>query len=329
MSVRAATLAVMPDELHGSLRDLAQSQRGVLSRRQALSGGLTKDALRSRVERGRWQRLQAGVYAIFSGEPGRQALLWAAVLRAGDGAMLSYTTAAELFGLIDEPSTVSHVTIPVRRRVSRIPGIAVHLSASAEQARHPTLTPPRTRVEETVLDLAQTSATPEAAYGWVTRSLGRGLTTQPRLAHALNRRTRTRWRAELTEVLTADWAGLHSALEHRYVRDVERPHALPRGTRQALVRRRRRTEYRDVLYDAYRVAVELDGRAAHPGDTRWHDIRRDNAAAADGVLTLRYGWADVSRNPCSVASQVAQALRLRGYTGARPCSAGCPVSPAK
>ena len=150
MSVRAVTLAVMRAELPGSLPELAQFQRGVLSRGQALSGGLTKDALRSRVERGRWQRLQVGVYAVFSGEPERQALLWAAVLRAGDGAMLSYHTAAELYGLIDEPGTVTHITIPVHPRVSRIPGIAVHLSADADDARHPALTPPRTRVEETV-----------------------------------------------------------------------------------------------------------------------------------------------------------------------------------
>jgi hypothetical protein len=317
----------MADELPGSLRELAQFQRGVLSRKQALSGGLTKDALRSRVQLGRWQRLHAGVYAVFSGEPGRQAALWAAVLRAGDGAILSYHTAAELFGLIDEPSTVTHVTIPGYRRVSRIPGLAVHRATGADRARHPALTPPRTRIEETVLDLAQRSATPEASYGWVTHALGRGLTTQLRLADALGLRARTRWRAELTEILTADWHGIHSALEHRYVRDVERPHGLPRGTRQARVRRGSRSEYRDVLYDAYRIAVELDGRAAHPTDARWQDIRRDNAAAADGVLTLRYGWIDVSRNPCSVASQVARALRQRGYAGARPCSAGCPVSP--
>ncbi len=324
--MRAATLAVMPEELDGSLWELAQFQRGVLSRVQALGGGLSPDAVRSRVQRGRWQRLHTGVYAVFSGAPGREAVLWAAVLWAGDGAMLSYDTAAELFGLLDQPSTVTHVTIPGYRRVIRIPGLAIHLAASAGQARHPALTPPRTRIEETVLDLAQTAATAETAYGWVTRALGRGLTMQPRMAEALNRRARTRWRAELSEVLTADWAGIHSALEHRYVRDVERPHRLPEAVRQARVRRGSRTEYRDVLYDAYRIVIELDGQAAHPGDTRWKDIRRDNAAAADGVLTLRYGWVDVSRHPCSVASQVARALRLRGYTGARPCSARCPVS---
>jgi hypothetical protein len=74
-----------------------------------------------------------------------------------------------------------------------------------------------------------------------------------------------------------------------------------------------RVEYRDALYQACGVAVELDGRVAHPGDLRWRDIRRDNAALADGVMTLRCGWTDVTERPCLVARQVADALRRRGW----------------
>jgi hypothetical protein len=260
---------------------------------------------------------------VFTGEPERSATLWAAVLRAGRGAMLSYHTAAELFGLAHQPCSLVHVTIPGSRRVTGIRGIAVHVAARADQARHPALTPPRTRIEETVLDLAETAATAEDAYGWVTRAVGRRLTTQARLMDALSLRKRARWRLELAAGLTADLAGVHSALEHRYVRDVERPHRLPRSSRQVRVQRGTRSEYRDVLYEDYGVAVELDGRAAHPGDTRWNDIRRDNAAAADGIITLRYGWIDIRHRPCLVAGQVAQALARRGRTDARACSAGC------
>jgi len=139
-------------------------------------------------------------------------------------------------------------------------------------------------------------------------------------------RHRLRWRRDLAEVLAADWAGVHSGLEHRYLRDAERPHGLPPGIRQALARCAGRNEYRDVLYEEYGVAVELDGRAAHPGDLRWRDIRRDNSAAAAGVVTLRYGWIDVSQRPCWVAAQVARVLARRGYCGFRPCAPGCPVA---
>jgi hypothetical protein len=316
----------MPHELPQRLRELAQFQHGILTRDQAQQGGLTKDVIRSRVRQDRWQRMYAGVYAAFSGEPGRTAVLWAAVLRAGPGAMLSHHTAAELAGLADAPSTSMHVTIPAGRRIAGSPGLVVHLSSRADQIRHPALAPARTRIEDTVLDLTQLATTAEAAYDWMTRALGRRLTTQPRLRAAMASRRRLRWRRDLTGALAADWAGVHSGLEYRYLRDVERPHALPPGTRQALARHAGRNEYRDVLYEEYGVAVELDGRAAHPGDTRWRDIRRDNSAAADGIVTLRYGWIDVSQRPCWVAAQVAQVLVRRGYSGFRPCAPDCPVA---
>jgi very-short-patch-repair endonuclease len=82
------------------------------------------------------------------------------------------------------------------------------------------------------------------------------------------------------------------------VKWVELPHCLPRGKRQAAASHAGRREYRDVLYEGYGLIVELDGRAAHPGDTRWNDIQRDNAALASGLVTLRYGWDDLRIRPC-------------------------------
>src|SRR6185437_7702669 len=101
---------------------------GILTTGQAVEGGLTRYIVRSRVRQGVWQRLHHGVYAVFSGEPGREAVLWAAVLRAGPGAALSYRTAAELVGLSDRPSTSIHVTVPVERRIVAIRGIVMHRS---------------------------------------------------------------------------------------------------------------------------------------------------------------------------------------------------------
>jgi hypothetical protein len=315
-------------DLPESLQELAGFQSGVLSSSQVLSGGLTAAAIRWRLLDRRWQRLHFGVYAAFTGEPTRLARLWAAVLYAGDGAMLSHHTAAELSGLARRPGSLIHVTIPAGRRVRPAGGLVIHVSARASQARHPALAPPRSRIEETVLDLVQLSATPDDAYGWVTRALGGRLTTQPRLADALSQRPRTRWRTEVAAAISTDFNGIHSVLEHRYARDVERRHRLPRGQRQARVRHGGRTEYRDILYADYDVAVELDGWTAHPADARWGDIERDNRAAATGLVTLRFGWLDVSRHPCRVASQVAGALRQHGPVLARPCSAGCPVAAA-
>ena len=315
----------MAEPLSAELRELAVRQSGVLAARQLTRAGLTKNAINSKVRAGRWRRMYRGVYATFSGEPTRLAQLWAAVLGAGPGAMLSHQTAAELARLTDRPGELVHVTVPSTRRVAKTPGMVIHYSTRAREALHPARLPPQTRIEETVLDLANAARTLDDACGWVTRSLQRGLTTRASMAYYMELRSKIRWRTELAELLTLDTAGLHSVLELRYRRDVERPHGLPRGTRQARFRRGNHNEYRDVLYEAFLTAVELDGELAHLGEARWRDARRDNAAAADGIVTLRYSWFDVTKSPCQVAAEVARVLALRGFVGARPCSPNCPV----
>jgi hypothetical protein len=228
-------------------------------------------------------------------------------------------------GLVDRPSPLVHITIPGGRRIVRPAGIVIHLSARANQVLHPVKLPPQTRIEETILDLACAATSLDEACGWVTAGIGRRLTKPIKLRTAMELRGKMRWRAELMELLSPETDGVHSPLEWRYLRDVERPHGLPDGSRQALARRGSHNEYRDKLYSAFGVALELDGRAAHPGDKRWDDIRRDNAAAADRLITLRYGWVDVATRPCFVAAEVSRVLVSRGFTGARPCSPGCPV----
>jgi hypothetical protein len=326
LSVPRSTLAAVATELPPLLRDAAERQAGVVTMRQAAEAGLGRSAVLWRQRSGRWQRLYRGVYATFSGQPTRDAVLWAAVLYAGPDALLSHQTAAEVASLIDKPTQLVHVSVPAERQVSPAPGIVVHRAARATDRLHPARLPPQTRIEETVLDLADQADGLDDAAAWVTRALGRRLTTQDRLRAALAQRARLRWRRELTELLSPDLAGLTSVLERRYQRDVERRHGLPAGARQVRVRRGDRTEYRDVLYEEYATCVELDGRLAHPIEERWRDVRRDNAVAADGGVTLRYGWLDVTTRSCQTAAEVDRALRSRGFPGAHPCSPTCPVA---
>ncbi|HEY0716657.1 MAG TPA: hypothetical protein VGD68_03500 [Streptosporangiaceae bacterium] len=137
-------------------------------------------------------------------------------------------------------------------------------------------------------------------------------------------RSTLRWRAPVLESLADVQQGVRSNLEHRYVRGVERPHELPRAQRQVRMVRAGRVCYLDNLYPAWLAGVELDGLVAHPPGERWRDFRRDNAGAADGVITLRYGWADVTGRPCEVAGQIAEVLSRRGWTGsARACGPEC------
>jgi hypothetical protein len=267
------------------------------------------------------------VYTVFTGAPDRQARLWAALLRAGPGSALSFQTAAELDGLLDKPASLIHVTIPATRRITAIRGVSVHTRLNAERARHPVRLPPRTRLEETVFDLTDSCDDLVAAMHWVSSALGRRLTTQAQLRDAAAQRPQLRWRRAIDRALSPDQAGVNSALEFRYLHDVERPHQLPASTRQAPAVLNGRSAYRDVLYEEYGLIVELDGKAAHPGDSRWLDISRDNAAVATGLITLRYGHLDLTRRPCLVAAQVADVLHLRGWPGhPRRCSRTCPIS---
>lgn len=310
-----------------NLEELLERQRGILTRSDAARYGLDDEKIGRLVRSGRWQRLHLGVFASFSGLPGREAVLWAAVLRAGRGAVISHGTAAELLRLVDEAGPVIHVTVPVGRHPQSIRGVRVHLSRRAAVAVHPAALPPRTRVEETVLDLADAAASVDDACGWAFRAIGRRLTTAGRLHAALDERPRARWRRDMTAVLSDVSAGVHSILEHRYARDVERAHRLPAAVRQARVLVAGRLAYLDNLYEAARLAVELDGQAGHGLEHRWLDAHRDNSHATHGILTLRYSWADVTGQPCTVARQVAQILTLRGTpVRPRPCSPACPVA---
>lgn len=121
--------------------------------------------------------------------------------------------------------------------------------------------------------------------------------------------------------------------ELHYVRDVERAHGLPKGSRQS-VRRAGRFEstvraFRDVLYEEYGLVVELDGRTGHVDEGRLRDLRRDNVTTLRGERTLRYGWIDVTVEPCLTAYQVAGGLRLGGWDGAPTRCGKCRNTPER
>jgi very-short-patch-repair endonuclease len=307
--------------------ELVDRQTGIVTRSQAIRLGLSEDAIDNRLRSGAWHLVHRGVYATFTGDLSREAELWSAVLRAGAGAALSHQTSAELAGLADEPSGIIHIAVPLDRHPEPIRGAVVHRSVRVRQATHPAQLPPRTRVEETVIDLTQTAASRDAACAWMSRAVGRRLTTVARLQSALCSRPKVRWRADLSCMLTDIGAGVHSLLEYRYIRDVERAHGLPVPRRQARTIVADRPRYVDNLYDEARLAVELDGQIAHQLEMRWADVHRDNAHAEAGITTLRYSWTDVTQRPCEAAQQIAAVLKMRGTAfRLRKCGPGCAVS---
>ncbi|HEX5297489.1 MAG TPA: type IV toxin-antitoxin system AbiEi family antitoxin domain-containing protein [Streptosporangiaceae bacterium] len=316
----------MKYDVPGAGAELARWQDGAISRRQLLSAGLTPQMIATRLERGRWQQLHWGVYAVFTGPVPRETELWAVLLRAGPGAALSHLTAAELHGLIDYPGESMYVTVPSARRVT-MHGVVLRMSGRVAEATHPGREPPRTTIEETVFDLIELAHTVDDACGWITKAIGRRLTTAERLTEALKLRKKIRWRTTLEDILAAAGDGIHSVLEYRYLRDVERAHGLPRSRHQVRMVIDGRAVYRDAYYQEYRLAVELDGRLAHPEDESRRDRHRDIRAGVDDILTTRYDWQDIAGHPCETALLQARILRRRGWTGTpRPCSAGCPLT---
>ncbi|WP_436526870.1 hypothetical protein [Actinoplanes sp. HUAS TT8] len=167
------------------LDEISRRQHGVVTRRQALQNGLSADQLQRLVRTADWQRLMPRIYATFTGRPPPAAMRWAAILYAGSGAMLSHRSAAEEAGLAEPLPGPVHVLIPERRRVRPHPGLVVHRSRHAASRRHPRRSPPRTRVEHTVLDLASAAADAKEALTWITSACAQRFTTPDRIADAL------------------------------------------------------------------------------------------------------------------------------------------------
>lgn len=176
-------------------------------------------------------------------------------------------------------------------------------------SRH-SISRPRLSVEWTMLDLTEVRDAGEVVE-LVTTSVQRRLTTVKRLRQDLDARARHRHRALLNDLLADVGAGAESPIELRYLRDVERPHGLPTGSRQ---HSRSGLPYMsDVDYEEFGLIVELDGRAGHEGVGRFRDMDRDNRHALVDATTLRFGHYDLASRRCAVAFQVYCALAVRGY----------------
>jgi len=312
--------------------ELLDFQSRIVGRRQAVRYGVTRAAVGRRIRSGAWQRLHRGTYATFSGVPPREARLWAAVVRAGSGAVLSYETAAEVHRLVDQPSSKIHITVPISHDPARrgpIRGVIIHRSRNLASEHLPPWQLPRTPIEETVLDLVESAKTTDDAFAWLTRAIGRGLVNPAMLRDALAARKRMRRRRWLVEALADVADGVMSPIELRYVRDVERAHGLPHARRQARRELDGGVRYLDNFYEAFRLCVEIDGRLTHPPEQKWRDADRDSDNLfRDDVQTIRLGLRHVTSGRCAQAAKLARLFIRRGWDagGLRPCGPDCAVN---
>lgn len=293
-----------------ALQHLAEQQHGVLTAQQLAP--LSRSALRRFSND--WLRLAKGLYCL--AEPTWLSAACAGVARAGPTSSVGSVAAARLHGLHDGEPEEIRVWLP--ETVSK-PALTVGpwRIVFKRGTRHGVGWPPRTRIEDTLLDSAWDLGE-DSTVALITRALSQRTTTGTRLMAAAEDRIRLRHRATVRALCDATTGGIESVLEWRYLERVERQHALPPLERQVVVGPHRL----DGLYREFGIIVELDGRAFHDAA---RDMERDNFNAVQhGLTTLRYGWHAVTSTPCDVARQVADTLVQHGWAGSFRRCAACP-----
>jgi very-short-patch-repair endonuclease len=285
-----------------AVRALAGGQDGIVAREQLLDAGVGRSWVRRAVRSGRLHRLHPGVYsAVAPGLLSEEGHLVAALLAAGDGALLSHGTAAWRWRLIPAPPSVMQLAVPRRRAVE---GVQLHILGrlrpddTTHNGRFPTTTVPRT-----LLDLA-------ARYDQ--RALLRALAEaefQHNLRPADVERTLRRGHpgsATLRAALDAHVPGrgeTRSQLERRFRRLLVR-HGIELPLRNAPVG----PWTVDCLWPDQRVVVELDGGQhdrPHRADV---DRDRDLWLRGHGYTVLRYGSRQIDERPDDVIADLLAAL---------------------
>lgn len=282
---------------------LAKSQHGIVSRQQLLSIGLSTEAIRHRVERGRLHSVMRGVYAVGWPVLTRQARWMAAVLACGDGAMLSHGSAAALWKIGAEPRGL--VEVSVRRRCElRRPGLRVRGRPAlaprdcTSQDGIPVTTPVRTLV-----DLA-TQLRPMAIERAVNEADKRDLIDPETLRAALEAHAGQPGVPALRRLLDARAFRLSdSDLEILF-----RPIAAAAGLTPPLTKQHLNGYEVDFYWPDLGLVVETDGLRYHrTASTQTRDVRRDRAHTIAGLTPLRFTHYEIKYEAARVQAELQQA----------------------
>ncbi|KZE99793.1 MULTISPECIES: type IV toxin-antitoxin system AbiEi family antitoxin domain-containing protein [unclassified Rhodococcus (in: high G+C Gram-positive bacteria)] len=324
----------------GTWQRLLDEQHGIITTKQMHAFGVNKDSINYYVETGQWLRVFRGVVSVTNGPLTREMQLSAALLYAGRGALLSHTTAAEEWGWVRPAAGPVHVTVPygcsatskpptMRHAKQNFtsesneqihPGVVVHRSRAMGHIGVET-NPARTSTVDTVLDLVVAEPTSRQATTTLVSAMSSGGVNVAAMTSKVEVRRPMRHLKPILHTLALMRDGVHSALEHRYVLDVEQAHGLPVGQRQAPVFVDGRQLFEDIRYQICDLIVRLDGQAFHSAkQRRFRDRRRDNAAELRNLPRLMYGWHEVTDDPCGVYREVREVLVREGWDDASyPC----------
>jgi very-short-patch-repair endonuclease len=310
-----------PDGAARPWRQLVAEQDGVLTRQQALHGGLSEDQWQWRLDSDRWQALCPGVVVTHTGPVTPHQLSWAAVLVAGPAACLSGDAALLELGLAVGPLQVLHVAVPYGRSVTprrlapaSAPTVQVQarrVSALA-QLRHPARRPAAVRAAPAVLHAAAWARSDRAAEWRIAAAVQQRLVLPQDLRRSLAVLPRLPRRPLISTVLDDVEHGAHAASELDFLRFLRRWRLPPPDRLQRPVRLGR-IRYLDAWWERQKVAAELDG-AHHRTAGAWDDdvLRANDVLVAgrhDGTVLLRFTTGNLRHDAVRVAAQLAAVLR--------------------
>ena len=246
----------------------------------------------------------------------------AAVLLAGDGAVLSHCGAADLWELRASKEDEIDVTAGSDRRGDE----QVLIHRDLLDARDTTIRfgIPVTKPLRTLLDLAA-CVPPQELERAIRQAVYRRLTTTAALAEAVQNRAGRRGNKNLRNALVnlGEAPGLtRSDLEQDFLRFLRR-HRLPMPKLNVEMRIRSQRIEADCLWREQRVIIELDGRDAHDSTPAFESDRaRDLALQAAGWRTGRVTSRRLRHDAKALAKE------LRALT-ARPAARPQPFAAAK
>ena len=296
-------------EREQAMAALARAQHGVVARRQLLDLGFSRRQITIGLERGRLHEIFRGVYVLGVRRVSRRGRWMAAVLAAGEGALLSSRSAARVWRILPPAVEWVDVTCPPGRVVRR-KGIVAHESVVQEDERQVVDGIPVTSPFRTVFDLAALLDERGLERAWHEAEV-RGLRDRVSLPMLLERYPGRRGSRNLRALLeAAEPVGFtRNDFEEAFVALVDR-YGVSRPRMNGDLHLRGRFFQIDALWEAERVAVELDSRSVHGTNKHFEsDKRRDRILLAEGWRTVRVTWRQLKDEPAEVIADLRKALR--------------------
>ncbi len=293
----------------------------MVARWQLLELGFSRDQVKRRMGRD-LHRLHQGVYAYGHTAITVESRWMAAALAFGPEAVLSHRSAAQLWGLLPRSSIAPEIT---RRGRAGRPNLVAHEGSlpADEIGRERGI--PVTSVPRTIFDLAATRSEREVERAWNETEV-RGCTDPLSVLDLVERYPGRRGSVLLTRMAGGRALGItRSELEEAFLALIDR-FGLPRPRLNAHLAVRGRFFEIDCLWEDRRLAVELDGRAAHRTARAFnHDPERDRILTSEGYTTARITWDHIHRTPTEVADDLRRILTP--YPSSHGSGALRPLSP--